>query len=200
MEAQVKPPMLEKDRVTTFINTLKDPYYAHLIGHTTSSFADLVIVGERVEDGIKSGRLIDTHLLQSLMEQQSGTGTSQRRPVAKRQDTEHKGTDIQVITAGPPPGRDYSQSQTIYAQPAASQSYVRPPQLVPQPVLRRTPQQNSSAVPPQGYAFPPAPVAPPQERVREGTQASSFPVTNPQRKFDPLPEFHPPASGDVSKE
>lgn len=33
---------------TYFLNTLKDPYYSHLIGHTTSSFAELVIVGERV--------------------------------------------------------------------------------------------------------------------------------------------------------
>jgi hypothetical protein len=35
--------LTEKEMVTTFLNTLKDPYYAHLIGHTTSSFADLVI-------------------------------------------------------------------------------------------------------------------------------------------------------------
>lgn len=45
---QVKPPMIEKEMVSAFLNTLKDPYYSHLIGHTTSSFAELVIVGERV--------------------------------------------------------------------------------------------------------------------------------------------------------
>lgn len=118
--AQVKPPMLEKEMVTTFLNTLKDPYYAHLIGHTTSSFSDLVIVGERVEDGVKSGRLIDTHLLQTLMEQQSGTGTGPRKSVAKRQDIGQKNADIQMITTGQPPRRDFPQNQAVYVQPAAS--------------------------------------------------------------------------------
>lgn len=59
------------EMVTTFLNTLKDPYYARLIGPTSSSFADLVIVGDRIEDGIKSGRLVYTHLLQTIVEQQS---------------------------------------------------------------------------------------------------------------------------------
>jgi len=68
--------------VTTFLNTLKDPYYAHLIGHTTSSFADLVIIGECVEDGMKSRRLVDTHLLQTLTEQrqrETGNVATRRR-------------------------------------------------------------------------------------------------------------------------
>jgi hypothetical protein len=65
--------------VTTFLNTLKDPYYAHLIGHTTSSFADLVIVGERGEDGMKSGRPVDTHLLQTLTEQRQRDRKRRRR-------------------------------------------------------------------------------------------------------------------------
>jgi hypothetical protein len=61
--------LIEKEMVTTFLNTLNDPYNAHLVGHTTSSFADLVIVRERVEDGMKFGFSVDTHLLQTLMEQ-----------------------------------------------------------------------------------------------------------------------------------
>jgi len=100
------------EMVTTFLNTLKDPYYARLIGPTSSSFADLVIVGDRIEDGIKSGRLVYTHLLQTIVEQQSGAGTSQRRP---------------------PPKRDSSQGQTVYVRPVASQSHTRPLQQAPQP-------------------------------------------------------------------
>lgn len=40
-----------------------------------------------MEDGIKSGRLIDTHLLQTLIDQQSSAGTSQRKPAVKKQET-----------------------------------------------------------------------------------------------------------------
>lgn len=60
LAAQVKPPMAEKEMVRAFLNTLKEPYVTHLIGHTNSSFAELVIVGERVEDKLKSGELLDT--------------------------------------------------------------------------------------------------------------------------------------------
>lgn len=96
LAAQVKPPMVEKEMVGAFLNTLKDPYYSHLIGHTTSSFADLVIVGERVEDGVKSGRLVDIQALQSLLEQ-SGTSTIPRRVQTKRTETGPKGGEVQVI-------------------------------------------------------------------------------------------------------
>jgi hypothetical protein len=152
--AQVKPPMRQKEMVTTFLNTLKDPYYAHLIGHTTSSFADLVIVGERVEDGIKSGRLIDTHLLQTLMEQQSGAGTSQRRPAVKRPDAGSKGADVQMITTTPQSRREYPHNPTVYRPSGPSQGYHGPTLVVPQ----------QAYVPhlPQVFQAPPAQVVPPQ--------------------------------------
>lgn len=76
--AQVNPPMTDKEMVNTFLGTMKEPYYSHLLGHTTSSFSDLVIVGERVEDGFKSGKLVDVQALQSFIEQ-SGANTNARR-------------------------------------------------------------------------------------------------------------------------
>lgn len=50
LAAQVKPSMTEREMIGTFINTLREPYLSHLVGHTKSSFADLVIVGDRVEE------------------------------------------------------------------------------------------------------------------------------------------------------
>jgi hypothetical protein len=167
--------------VTTFLNTLKDPYYAHLIGHTTSSFADLVIVGERVEDGMKSGRLVDTHLLQTLTEQQSGTGNSQRRPAVKRQETSQKGGDAQRITTAPPFRINFQQSQAAYVHPTATQSYTGPPQQFPQ--------QGYAAPPAQGYPFPRAHTAPPQEAAREGAQANSFPVQRRLSPYSTMPDI-----------
>lgn len=116
MAAQVKPPM---PQVSAFLSTLKEPYFSHLIGHTTSSYDELVIVGERVEDGMKSGKLIDIQALQSMLEQQSGTGTSQRRPTPRKQETVQKGEVKMITSTGP-------KRQAIYVQPMAPQPYFVP--------------------------------------------------------------------------
>jgi hypothetical protein len=43
--------------VTLFANTLKAPYYEHVMGSSTQQFTDAVVVCERIEQGIKSGRI-----------------------------------------------------------------------------------------------------------------------------------------------
>jgi hypothetical protein len=55
--ARVQPPLLEKELVDTFMTTLHGPYYEKRIGSISSNFADLVTIGERVEEGIKSGKI-----------------------------------------------------------------------------------------------------------------------------------------------
>ena len=42
---------------TMFIETLQSPYYEHVLGNVSSNFSDIVIIGERVEYGLKSGRI-----------------------------------------------------------------------------------------------------------------------------------------------
>ena len=55
--AKITTPMPEKDLTLMFINTLPNPYYQHLVGHTTSSFAEIVVAGCRIENGIISSKL-----------------------------------------------------------------------------------------------------------------------------------------------
>lgn len=165
LAAQVKPPMVEKEMVGAFLNTLKDPYYSHLIGHTTSSFADLVIVGERVEDGVKSGRLVDIQALQSLLEQ-SGTSTIPRRVQTKRTETGPKGGEVQVITSAPS-RNDHPQKQRIYVQPSTQQPLILSPGQV---------QQTNQP----GIQIPQ-----PQAPTGEGTRPNPSPPKKEQRKFDP---------------
>lgn len=43
-----------------FVDTLKGPYFEKMIGSTTSGFSDLVIAGERIENGLKIGKIQDT--------------------------------------------------------------------------------------------------------------------------------------------
>jgi len=55
--AQVHPPLLDKEMVTLFADTLKTPYYKHVMGSSTQQFTDAVVVCERIEQGVKSGRI-----------------------------------------------------------------------------------------------------------------------------------------------
>ena len=43
--------------VTLFIDTLGDPYYEMMIGSISSNFPDIVMTGERIEAGIRSGKI-----------------------------------------------------------------------------------------------------------------------------------------------
>ena len=43
--------------VTLFANTLRAPYYEHVMGSSAQQFTDAVAVAERIEQGIRSGRI-----------------------------------------------------------------------------------------------------------------------------------------------
>ena len=40
-----------------FMSTLQGPFYEHMIGSTSARFADLVMAGERIEVGLKLGKI-----------------------------------------------------------------------------------------------------------------------------------------------
>lgn len=49
--------MLEKELVDMFMGTLQGPYLDRLIGSTSASFSDLVVAGEWIENGLKTGKI-----------------------------------------------------------------------------------------------------------------------------------------------
>jgi hypothetical protein len=57
LAAQVHPPLLEKEMVALFANTLKAPYYEHVMGSSAQQFTNAVAVAKRIEQGVKSGRI-----------------------------------------------------------------------------------------------------------------------------------------------
>ncbi|XP_045802357.1 uncharacterized protein LOC123895936 [Trifolium pratense] len=57
LAAQVRPPLLEVELVDIFTNTLQGAYFERMVGSVSSSFSDLVKIGERIENGIKSGKI-----------------------------------------------------------------------------------------------------------------------------------------------
>ena len=54
---RVKPPLSDRGLVDMFMGTLTGPFFKHLIGNSLAGFTELILTGERVEAGIKSGKI-----------------------------------------------------------------------------------------------------------------------------------------------
>lgn len=57
LSPRVQPPLLENELVDMFLGTLQGPYYKKIIGSVSTEFADLAIIGERIENGLNSGKI-----------------------------------------------------------------------------------------------------------------------------------------------
>src|SRR3954463_106051 len=57
MASRVQPPLMEKELVDMFMATLQGPYYDKMVGSISSGFPDLVVINERIENGIKNGKI-----------------------------------------------------------------------------------------------------------------------------------------------
>jgi len=57
LAAQVESPLHDKEMVTMFMGTLQSPFHEHMLVSVSSNFVDVVIVGERIELGLKTGKI-----------------------------------------------------------------------------------------------------------------------------------------------
>ena len=57
MAARITTPLPERDLTFTFINTLDEPFFSHLVGHASASFSEVVMAGCRIENAISIGKL-----------------------------------------------------------------------------------------------------------------------------------------------
>src|SRR4051812_21430065 len=57
LAGRVKPSLADREMVDMFMNTLTGPFYSHLLGSSSSRFTELILTGERVESGIRSGKI-----------------------------------------------------------------------------------------------------------------------------------------------
>jgi len=70
LATQVEPPLYEKEMITMFIETLQAPFYEHVLGSVSSNFSDIVTIGERIEHGLKSGKIAQVRLQPPCQETQ----------------------------------------------------------------------------------------------------------------------------------
>ena len=48
--------------INMFVETLEDPFYERVLGIVSSNFSNLVTIGERVEQGLKRGKIAQNTL------------------------------------------------------------------------------------------------------------------------------------------
>jgi len=115
LASQVEPPLSERELVRIFISTLQAPYYEKVIGSASSSFSELVIIGEMGEVDLKNGKILNA---------QSGQGATRKFSTSfpKKKEGENN-----VVMADPrnsyyPPANAYHSS--ILQVPYQDQYYV----------------------------------------------------------------------------
>ena len=87
--AQVVPPLPDKEITTMFISTLESPFYERLVSNVSSSFANLVIIRERIEIGVKIGKIAHASTMVASVNESSSKpgkrrdGKAQSRPTAQ---------------------------------------------------------------------------------------------------------------------
>jgi hypothetical protein len=84
--ARARPPLDEREMIKIFVDTLKNPYFDRMIGLQMQFFVDLIPVGERIEDALKTKKIVDMTALMALAEQ-----------AAKKAPTKKKEGDVQMI-------------------------------------------------------------------------------------------------------
>ena len=57
LAGRVQPPLSDRELVDMFLGTLSGPFFNHLIGSSSVGFTELILTGERVEIGNKSGKI-----------------------------------------------------------------------------------------------------------------------------------------------
>src|ERR1051325_7604652 len=57
LASRVQPPLSNRELVDMFIGTLTGPFFNHLIGNSSAEFTELILTGDRIEAGIKSGKI-----------------------------------------------------------------------------------------------------------------------------------------------
>ncbi|XP_070017031.1 uncharacterized protein [Nicotiana sylvestris] len=91
--ARVNPPMEEVEMVEYFLQALEPTYYGHLISTIGKSFNDVVKMGEMVEEGLKSSKIMSYSAIKATTQAiQSGTESLLGK---KKKD------DVAMVVSGP---------------------------------------------------------------------------------------------------
>ncbi|RDY00039.1 hypothetical protein CR513_16830, partial [Mucuna pruriens] len=135
LAAKVQPPLSEREMASMFIDTLPTPFYDKVVGSVASNFADLVIIGERIEAGIKRGRFT-----------QDRGSTSFVKKIEKRRG------DTNAVIADPP--HPQGQAKLILS----GTGIASPSDMLPQADKANAPETQNPRLTRQRRTFTPIPM------------------------------------------
>lgn len=69
---QVKPSLIDRETISIFSLTPKNTFFDYMIGHALLDFSVLIMIREKIEDGLKSVKLTYIEALQTMIEKQLG--------------------------------------------------------------------------------------------------------------------------------
>lgn len=72
MAFRVRPALSDNELMDIFMGTLQGMYYENMIGSLSTNFADMVTIGERVENGLKSRKITNTTAPQTMNKRSFG--------------------------------------------------------------------------------------------------------------------------------
>ncbi|KAG5617085.1 hypothetical protein H5410_016909 [Solanum commersonii] len=82
--ARARPPMEESQMKDYFIRAQEPQYYDRMMLVAEKSFADIIKLGERIEEGIKNGTIINLEALQATNKALQSGGMTENRKKNKR--------------------------------------------------------------------------------------------------------------------
>jgi len=145
LAAQVEPPLSEKEMTGIFVDTLKDPFFDRLVSSAASDFAHLVTIGDRIEKGLRDGKIPGAVTSPSAPKKYSGGFPRKREGETNAISRNYKGKQQasygQVAVVVPIPYQQPMQQQQMY-QPQHQQHHHRqntapPRQFKPRPPRRQ---------------------------------------------------------------
>lgn len=96
---QVLPPMMEDEMIKWFIDNLKPPYYEKMINAQVTHFTSLISIGEHIDEGIRSRKIVDLEALNSMIEQQVKKATSRKGKEVDVHMIDKAPTGLQGVTS-----------------------------------------------------------------------------------------------------
>ena len=109
LAGRVQPPLTDRELVDMFLGTLSGPFFNHLIGNSSAGFTDLILTGERIEAGMKSGKI-----------QKGASANSEKKPFKK------EASAVYGSKRPERPERRQSVNVVMIAKPAAAPRQANP--------------------------------------------------------------------------
>jgi len=134
--SRVKPPLKDQELIDIFLQTQESDYFHHLLAAVGKPFTEAIKIGEMVENGIKSGKIMSQTALRATTQAiQSGSGSFGNRKkkeegsmMASGPGNAQRGRNspyVHVQQGQPSPPQHYYTPQPAVLN---AQAYARPPQ------------------------------------------------------------------------